>query len=86
MRRIVSGSRKGLFGIVLAMLLATGARSYAGQGSTCTVFCSGCYVTVYNCTGGCNGTTNGDNCEVNGTGCEGAECGCDGSGGWCYVY
>src|SRR5439155_1819071 len=86
MRRLVGESRKGWIGLVLAILLATGARSYAGSGSSCTVSCSGCSVTVTNCSGGCSGSSDGTNCEVSADGGDGASCGCDGSGGSCYVY
>ena len=83
MRSLVSGSRKGFFGLVLAMLLATGARSYAGQGYYCWATCGDCAVWVTGCDW-CASATNGESCIAMGN-CTDAGCECTG-GGSCWVY
>ena len=86
MQRLVGGNRKGLIGLVLAILVATGAQSYARSEWNCWASCYGCSVVATNCSS-CYAWSESDSCGVTYDGCESAGCGCDGSGdGECFFY
>ena len=81
MRRAIGQNRRAFLGILLALVIATGAQSYAQGTWTCWFECGGCYGEVSGCTD-CNFSIGGDSCSVSGTGCTSVYCTCAPGSTW----